>query len=89
MSDIIINSPLDFYNLIKNRESIIQTSPDLVKFRDYMYLYITGCQCDSDLNFKKATHLYKSLNKTNLSRLKSILQCKMIFNLSGIYLFEV
>lgn len=90
---IVINNAQDFYNLIKDKSHIIEQSSDLVKFRDFMYLYINGCNCSRDDQFNKCLKIYKKLNKIDnqvIQDLKLSIPCdKIIFNLSGTYIFDI
>lgn len=89
----IINSPLDLYHILNDKNHIVETSKILIQFRDYMQLYINGCQCDRSLFLNKATNLYKKiyeLDSSTLNEIKSSLNCeKIIFNLSGSYIFDI
>lgn len=89
---IIVNSPLEFYHIIKNK-NFIEKPRLLIQFRDFMQLYINGCQCDRDTYLSKATNLYKKIYEIGpdvISELKLSLNTdRIIFNLSGVYIFEI
>lgn len=91
--NIIINNPIEFYRLIQDKNYIVQNSKLLIQFRDFIELYINGCQCDRDINIKKATNIYKRLSEID-SDIKSdiklsLLAERLIFNISGVYIFEL
>lgn len=89
----IINSPLEFYHILNDKNNIVETSKVLIQFRDFMQLYINGCQCDREVYLSKAINLYKKfydIDHTTISELKqSLLSDKIVFNLSGVYIFEI
>lgn len=90
---LLVNSPNDFYNLIRDKNHIVEQSSDLVKFRDLMYLSIYGCDCDKGENLKKALIIYRNLHTLDSHIIEEIKKYtssdKMIFNTSGVFLFEI
>jgi hypothetical protein len=90
---LLINSPVDFYNFIRDKNHINDLSPDLIKFRDSMNIYINGCNCDKQEHFKKVYKIYQnlfSLDPHVVSELKKYGDCqKIIFNSNGVFLFEL
>ncbi len=90
---IIINSPQEFYLLLKGKQHIFDMSKDLIRFNDFMSLYDKGCNCNREDYLKRALDIYKKLNRIDvfvINEIKSLIPCqKIIFNLSGTYIFEV
>lgn len=93
-----IESIIELYQILINKENIIQQSDTLIQFRDYMILYLSGCLCESDINYQKSIDLYHTLNIRVEPRvweeLKSKIQCSKIlfFDKNGFdnkFLFEV
>ena len=56
-----IDSIVEFYNIVKSKEYIIQLCPTLIRFREYMELYLVGCLCEVDVNYQKSLDIYKNL----------------------------
>lgn len=57
-----IDSITNLYQILLNKENITQQSESLTKFRDHMESYLTGCLCESDINYQRSIDLYRSLN---------------------------
>lgn len=78
-----IESFVNLYQILKNKENIIQQSDTLIKFRDHMVLYLQGCLCESDVNYQKSIDLYRKLNilvEPNVwVELKNKIGCDKIF----------
>jgi len=90
---LLINTPLEFYNVIKDKPYIVNSDKLLTQFRDYMSLYINGCNCSKEETYRSALNLYKILNSldtTVSTQLKESVDCgRIIFNLSGVFIFEI
>jgi len=90
---LLINSPLEFYNFIRDKNHIVDISPILSLFRDNMNLYIHGCSCDKDVNYKKMNQSFQNLtllDKDITNELKKYGDCqKIVFNSNGVFLFEI
>lgn len=90
---LLINSPIDFYNFIRDKNHINDLSKDLIKFRDTMNIYINGCNCDKEDYLKKVYKIYQNLYSLDthvISELKKYGDCqKIIFNSDGVFLFEL
>lgn len=90
---LLINSPLEFHLFLKDKNHIIDMSPQLSKFWDNMNLYINGCSCDKNENFKKSYDSYQNLTSLDShisEELKKYADCqKIVFNSNGVFLFEI
>ena len=90
---LLINSPNDFYNLIRDKNHIIEQSNELIRFRDLMYLVVYGCTCDRDENLKKALIIYRNLHTLDTHIVDELKVAtgsdKILFNTSGVFLFEI
>jgi len=90
---LLINTPLEFYNVIKDKPFIVNGDKLLTQFRDYMSLYINGCNCSRAETYNNALNLYKKLGSIDVDiskQLKESLDCgRIIFNLSGVFIFEI
>ena len=93
IKSLLINTPLEFYNVIKDKPHIINSDKTLSQFRDYMSLYINGCNCSKEETYRIVLNLYKtfgSLDPMISTQLKESIDCgRIIFNLSGVYIFEI
>lgn len=91
--NLLINSFVDFYHVIKNRPHIVDLSPELVKFRDFSQLYVEGCNCNKEEYKKKIIDIYSKFDRidnTPFLELKNIFKVdKIIFNSNGVYLFKI
>jgi hypothetical protein len=84
---IIINSPQDLYQSIKDLKI---PDPTITHFMGIMYLYLNGCPCDADKHWESALSVYRRMNESNLSALKNQKNDSTIqFYLDGKLLFEV
>jgi hypothetical protein len=90
---LLINTPLEFYNVIKDKPYIVNSDKLLTQFRDYMSLYINGCNCSRTETYNNALNLYKKLGTldSNISnQLKESIDCgRIVFTLSGAFIFEI
>lgn len=93
-----IESITNLYQILLNKENIIQQSKSLSNFRDHMESYLTGCLCESDINYQKSIDIYRGLNISVEPlvwvELKNKINCKSIvfYEKNGVdckLLFEV
>lgn len=93
LKNLLIESPQDFFKLLKDRKFIVEQSIDLIRFCDFMDLYYNGCNCNRDDYYNKVLKIYKTLNKVNtqvINDLKNSIPCdKIIFMLSNTFIFEI
>lgn len=91
--NLLINTPLEFYNVIKDRPFIVNSDRTLSQFRDFISLYLNGCNCSRQETYNNALNIYKKLNRLEpitVSQIKESVQCdKIIFTLSGAFIFEI
>lgn len=77
-----VDSITNLYQLLLNKENITQQSESLIKFRDHMKSYLTGCLCESDINYQRSIDLYRNLNQSVDNRvweeLKNAISCSSI-----------
>ena len=91
--NLLIKTPLEFYNVIIDKPFIVNNNKTLSQFRDFMSLYLNGCNCSRQETYNNALNIYKKLNKLDsftISEIKESVQCgKIIFTLSGAFIFEI
>jgi hypothetical protein len=81
-----INSPQEFYNLIKD----IELDNSIIPFFDRMELFLYGCACESENYWNQAVNEYKKLKNSNFNTIKEIIgESKISFYLEDLFLFEV
>jgi len=77
-----IDSITNLYQILLNKENIVQQSITLSKFKNHMESYLTGCLCESDINYQISIELYRNLNLTIepyiWEELKSKISCQNI-----------
>lgn len=89
---LVIKNPQQFYKFLKDKSHIVQTNKQLVKFRDSMYIHITGCNCGDARYLKQATDIYRSLkiDSETIILLKESAGCtNIIFQIVGVKIYEV
>jgi hypothetical protein len=57
-----IDSITNLYQILLNKENIVQQSETLIRFKNHMESYLTGCLCESDVNYQISIDIYRSLN---------------------------
>lgn len=73
--ELSINSPQEFYLILKNVE---YKNYKLNPFLDRIDLFLNGCPCDAELYWEQTSLEYRKLHKIDLSDLKVILKCDKI-----------
>lgn len=76
-----------FYRHISKISGIVMHSKHLTNFRDVMFLYINGCECDRKRNLKTATQLYLNMSQVDRKTIDMFLDNsnsdEVIFRQSG------
>ena len=77
---LVVQSPVHFWNLLKNREEIFENVLDLVMFIDTVDLYINGCECDKNTNYNLMIGQYNSIkdNPVMINYLLKSFECDEI-----------
>jgi len=81
--NLLINSPVHIWTLLKNKEEFYQPKPNINMFMYIVNRYINGCRCDDDIHLSSMNKEYVSLsnNTQTVEVLKSEFQCSdIIFN---------
>jgi hypothetical protein len=89
---LVIKKPQQFYKLLKDKSHIVQTNKQLTKFRDTMYIHITGCNCNDARYLKQATKVYRNFNfdDETIKSLKESVGCdNIIFQIAGVKIYQI
>lgn len=84
LRNLVINSPQDLFKILKQT----QLNNSLISFMDRMDIFINGCTCDAEENWDKVTTEYVKMKINDLSNIKKDYS-RIIFNLDGVFLFEI
>jgi len=90
---LVISSPDELFNYIKDKNSFLEKYIEFKIFRDLYFLYKYGCPCDSEENERESSDIYKRLNEINIEAfvdMKKDIGCSnIIFKLNNEILFEI
>jgi len=89
---LVIKNPQQFYKFLKDKSHIIQNNKQLIKFRDLMYIHITGCNCNDARYLKQATTVYRNFNfdEETTKALKESVGCdNIIFQIAGVKIYQI
>ena len=77
---LVVQSPVHFWNLIKNRDEIFDNILDLIVFIDTVDLYINGCECDKERNYNSMISQYNDIknNQEMVNHLTKCFECDRI-----------
>jgi hypothetical protein len=83
---LIINSPQEFYKIIKENNL---TKQNIIPFLDRVDLFLNGCPCEAELHWEQTLQEYRKLSQIDLSHVKESIGCTSLeFYLEGNKLFD-
>jgi len=84
---LVINSPQEFYRIVKTSNMDIKY---LIPFMDRIELFLYGCPCESETHWEQTVLEYRKISKLDLDELKYKVGCTLIqFYLDDVKLFDV
>lgn len=89
---LVIKGPRQFYKFLKDKQNIVNENKQLVKFRDAMFIHITGCNCSDNRYYKQAEKIYRDLNLDDQTSesLKNSADCSKIeLQIAGVKIYQI